>query len=226
MNFIIKIIYSRKEYTYISASEQCKDFCFRKRKRVQIISNQVEIQEYVYNENVRNEYRKKFGFKEDSFVIGNIGRFEKQKNHKFLLEIFQKIQEKNKNAYLILIGSGKLEDRIKTLIKKRKINNVMILKERTDINKILQMLDVYVSTSKYEGFGLTVLAAQAASLPTYCLNTLPKEVQRARFLRTMPMEASAAEWAKLILKDKNFKRKLCEINGSIDEYAGKIADLF
>lgn len=226
LNFIIKMIYSRKEYTYISASEQCKDFCFRKRQRVQIIPNQVEIQEYVYNENVRNEYRKKFGFKEESFVIGNIGRFEKQKNHKFLLEIFQKVQERDKNAYLILIGSGKLENRIKAFIKKRKINNVIILKERTDISKILQMLDVYVSTSKYEGFGLTILEAQAASLPTYCLNTLPKEVQCTKSLRTMPSKASAAEWANLILKDRNFKRKLCEINGSIDKYVGKIADLF
>ena len=43
-------------------------------------------------------------------VLGHVGRFTEAKNHKFLLEIFEKISEKTDRAVLLLVGRGELEN--------------------------------------------------------------------------------------------------------------------
>ena len=57
-------------------------------KDVVIINNGIDIKKFQYNERIRNEYREKYNL-QNSFVIGNVGRFSKVKNHKFLIEILQ-----------------------------------------------------------------------------------------------------------------------------------------
>lgn len=226
INYIIRKIFSKKTYTYISTSEQCSNFCYGRNIKSIIIPTQINAEEYLFNKKIRDEYRNRFGFKENDLVIGNIGRFEKQKNHKFLIKIFEKIQEKNRKSYLVLIGKGRLKKQIQKRIKKRKITNIIMLEERTDINKMLQMFDVYISTSRYEGFGLALLEAQAASLPTFCINTIPHEVQQSKYIYTISKKETPEKWAEFICQNLKSKRRRERLNSDVNKFVKKIEKFY
>lgn len=227
INYIVKILFLNKNYTYISASEQCSSFCFGEKAETIIIPNQIESKEYIYNENVRNEYRKKFMFKRNEFVIGNIGRFEKQKNHKFLLSVFEEIHNQKQNAYLVIVGDGRLKNQIMKQIQRKKLQDfILILEPRNDINKLMQMFDAYVSTSKYEGFGLTILEAQAASLPTYCTEKVPNEVLKTDMVHTISLSESPESWAKIICKNNKKARQKNILKDTISDFVKKIEKIY
>lgn len=50
-------------------------------------------------------------------VIGHVGRFVKQKNHRFLIDIFNEIYKQNNNSVLLLAGQGPLMEEIEIKVK-------------------------------------------------------------------------------------------------------------
>ena len=78
-----------------------------------VIKNGIPLQEY---NKKNNELYKELNIKRDTFIIGHIGRFSWQKNHDFIINIFEQIQKDNKNTCLLLIGSGGEEQRIRSLV--------------------------------------------------------------------------------------------------------------
>ncbi|MGN1058434.1 MAG: glycosyltransferase, partial [Candidatus Avelusimicrobium sp.] len=81
-------------------------------KNYTVINNGIDVEKFSFNPNIRKEKRTKLGL-ENNFVVANIGRFNLQKNHKFLIEIFTILAKKEKTAKLVLVGSGPLEKDIK-----------------------------------------------------------------------------------------------------------------
>ena len=75
--------------------------------KVTIIKNAIDVDKFKYNEEIRNKIRKQLNV-EEKFVIGHVGRFMEQKNHEFLIDIFNKIHMKRKESILLLIGDGPL----------------------------------------------------------------------------------------------------------------------
>lgn len=73
--------------------------------QVKIIKNAIDLDDYKYNENVNRELRKELGVREDTFVVGHVGRFVTQKNHRFIIDVFESILKKQPNSVLLLILS-------------------------------------------------------------------------------------------------------------------------
>ncbi|MCB6314098.1 hypothetical protein, partial [Gordonibacter pamelaeae] len=67
-----------------------------KLKEYLLMKNGIEIEEYKFNVQTREKLRKQYEVESD-FIIGHVGRFSKQKNHKFLIDIFEKIYETKRN---------------------------------------------------------------------------------------------------------------------------------
>ena len=85
----------------------------RKQNDVEIIRNGIDIKKFSFNETERKKIRSELNLSENDFLIGNVGRFVPQKNHKFLIKIFVKYLKINNNAKLILVGTGKKQRDIK-----------------------------------------------------------------------------------------------------------------
>src|SRR5690606_30100336 len=103
-----------------------------------IIKNAVQAEKFQYNQNVRERVRKEFSI-ESKLVLGHIGRFSSQKNHLFLLEVFKAVYEQNPNTVLLLVGEGKLRERIEKKINELGLNdNVILTGVRSDIPELLQ----------------------------------------------------------------------------------------
>lgn len=202
-----KILFRNKNYKYLACSEEGAKFCFKKR-RTEILRNGIEAQKFDFNKKTREEYRKEFKI-DNKLVVGHVGRFVKQKNHDFLIDIYKEIQKIENNSVLILVGAGPLEEEIKQKVKGYGLEDKIIyLKERNDVNKLMQMMDVFCIPSLYEGLGIVLIEAQTSGLPCIISDTIPNEAIVTDIVTKKSLNETAEEWAKTIIKvAKSNKRK-------------------
>ncbi|WP_041847403.1 glycosyltransferase family 1 protein [Caldibacillus thermoamylovorans] len=171
-----------------------------------ILNNAIDCKRYIYNEEIRENKRKEFGL-ENKFVVGHVGRFSPQKNHKFLINVFNKIKKNNNNAVLVLVGTGSLMKSVQDQVKKYNLeNDVLFLGQRHDVHHLLQMFDVLIFPSLFEGLGIALVEAQAADLPCVYSDVIPDEVNILESNEVLSLNESYDVWADAALKYQNKKR--------------------
>jgi glycosyltransferase involved in cell wall biosynthesis len=94
-----------------------------------------------------------------------IGRLIEQKDHTTLLRAFARVHAERPDARLAILGSGPLEAELRALVRELELDDVVALPGRTDIRDWLERADIFVHTSRWEGFGIVLLEAMLASLP-------------------------------------------------------------
>ncbi len=136
-------------------------------KKLVVLKNGIDLDTYNINENIRNEYRQKLNLKSEDAVIGHIGRFTEQKNHKFLIELFAEIKKKSDKYKLLLVGDGEFSDEIRTKVKNEGIEDSVIFTGNVNnVQDYMQAMDVFVLPSLFEGLPIVGVEAQASGLPT------------------------------------------------------------
>lgn len=185
-----------------------------------IVINGISLKDFEYNEELRKEVRKELDLNDD-FTVCHIGRFDWVKNHTFLIDIFNEITKLNPNSKLVLVGQGVLIDDIMKKVRKLGLTDrVLFLGLRSDINKIVQAVDVVLLPSIYEGFPVTAIEAQASGLPLFMSDTIPKEAIIKENAYALSLKTSAEEWASIILENStrcinNTKMKSFDIGETI-----------
>ena len=172
-------IYFKITDEYLACSKKSGEAFFTKKhmNKVQILKNGIEIEKFKFNESTRKEYIEKLGL-EGNVVYGNIGRFELEKNHMLLIDIFNEIQKRQENSKLLLVGEGKLKQKIEEKVKQLGIEEkVIFLGFRKDIDKILNCLDVFILPSISEGLGISAIEAQTNGVYVYCSKAIPNEAK-------------------------------------------------
>lgn len=176
----------------------------RNSKNYKIIYNAVDLEKFKYNELKRINKRKELNIANNTFVIGHVGRFCKQKNHRFLLNFFAQFHNENNNSKLILIGQGPLMEKMKEQVKKLNIeNDVLFLGQRNDINELYFAMDAFALPSLYEGLPLVGVEAQTSGLKCYFSDNITKELSLSNSCEYLPLMVN--EWVKKI-KPINYKR--------------------
>ena len=165
-----------------------------------IIHNGIDFNMFVYLEENRNKIREELNIT-NKFVIGHVGRFVLQKNHIFLINVFEKIKKENDDAMLVLIGEGVLLDRIKEIVQQKQLeNSVIYLGSLQNVNQYYSAFDVFVFPSKYEGLGISLIEAQVSGLPCFASNTVSKETCISKKIYYLPiLKKSISEWGNRIL---------------------------
>lgn len=135
-------------------------------KKCLIINNAIDLDKYLFNNNVRQNMRKKLKIDNETILIGQIGRIEQVKNHPFTIDIFKELLKQNDRKYkLIIIGDGFLKNKIYKMCDDYGIlNNVIFTGIVDNVNEYLQAIDLFLMPSFYEGLPLCLVEAQAASL--------------------------------------------------------------
>lgn len=207
--FILHIFskFSKKVSTInLACSEVAGKYLFNN-KQYDIIYNGINTNEFQFNEENRKKIRKELNL-EDKFVIGHIGRFELQKNHEFIIDVFNEVVKKNKDARLILIGEGKLETSIKEKVELLSLEkNVLFLGLRKDVNVLYQGMDCFILPSLYEGLPVVGIEAQIAGKKCIFSNNITKELKISN--NTYFEELKVDLWCDKII---NFKEIDKEIN--------------
>lgn len=184
---------------FCACSEYAGQWLFGKKKNIVIVKNAIDISKFTFNPQTRQTTREKLGI-ENNFVVGHVGRFMKQKNHSFLLDIFQKIHIKNPASVLLLIGEGELEQEIKNKVERLKLTDfVRFMGVRDDVYNLLQAMDIFLFPSLYEGLGSVAIEAQAVGLSVIASDKVPNEAKISERLVNIPLNLPAEEWAEKIL---------------------------
>lgn len=176
------------------------------KERFHVIHNALHLEKFLFQEKERNELRKALEL-ENKFVIGHVGRFEEQKNHEFLIEIFREIARERKDAVLLLVGDGELKDRIVNKVKEYHIESqVRFLGIRKDIPQLWKAMDMFVFPSLFEGLPLVALEAQASGVYSVMADTISREVQIVDRVEFLSLEQGAEKWKNCVLKHAGYDR--------------------
>lgn len=152
-----------------------------------VINNGVMTEHLVFDENKRKLVRNQLKIADET-VYGHIGRFEPVKNHVFLLEVFEKILQKDENSILLLLGDGKLVDQIKEMADQKKIaHKVRFAGRQKEVGDFLSAMDVFLLPSHHEGLGIVAVEAQASGLPCLLSDTIPHEVELTNLVKFLPI---------------------------------------
>lgn len=142
-----------------------------------VVPNCIDIEKFRYRQDIRTKIREELEIL-DSYVIGHIGRFEKQKNQSFLISIMPELLKYKEETKLLLIGEGSLMDNIKKKAKESGVDkNVIFYGNANNVDELLQAMDVFVLPSLFEGFGISAIEAQAAGLPCVLSDRVPRETK-------------------------------------------------
>lgn len=196
---------------YFACSRLAAEWMFGKRNtekgNIKYVHNAINVNRFLFDEIKREKIRDEMHLNE-CFVVGNIGRFTEQKNHKFLIEIFFAISKKKKNAKLLLIGEGIKRTAIEKKVMEFGLKEaVVFMGEKSNVEDYLQGLDVFVLPSNFEGLGIVLIEAQAAGVPCFTSKyVVPHEVAITKLLHFISLKKSAEEWADIILENQQMKK--------------------
>lgn len=167
----------------------------------EVINNGIELDKFIYDEDARYTLRKSLGINNE-FCIGLIARFDEQKNHKFLIDIFDKYQRLNSDSKLILIGEGILKNTIIEKVKQLGLEDkVMFLGKRMDANKLYSIFDIYLMPSIFEGLSISIVEAQVNGLKCYTSTNVDKNSNVTGNVMFLDLNKSEEYWAKKIFDD-------------------------
>ncbi|MBX3234785.1 MAG: glycosyltransferase family 1 protein [Nitrospiraceae bacterium] len=146
--------------------------------------------------------RRELGIPEGKLIVGHVGRFAEQKNHGFLLDIAAELAVRRRDVCMLLVGDGPLRPDVERQILKRGLSgHVKVLGARTDVNRLMMnVMNVFVLPSLYEGLPVVMIEAQAAGLPCIVSDVITREADLVPGLVCRrALSDSAGVWADEIL---------------------------
>ncbi len=201
----------KKYYTHMFVCGiESGDWLFGRENRDKFImqNNAIDAEKFRYTLDKSALEKEKLSL-QDKLVVGHVGRFNKQKNHEFLIEIFREIHKLNNSAVLVMVGTGELENQIKEkTTREQQEKSIIFLESRDDVNDIMQAFDLFLFPSLFEGLPVTMVEAQAAGLQCFISDKIPQECILTNNVEVIGLTESAEQWAKTILNSmKDFERK-------------------
>lgn len=148
-----------------------------KSNRCLVLNNGINVEEFKFDKDVRKRYRKILDIQEEDIVIGHVGRFAKEKNHKFIFKVFSELYKENNKYKLLLLGDGQEKNKIIRKNKNKKYyKNIIFAGTVNNVNDYMQAMDIFILPSKYEGLGMVLIEAQANGLKCLASTNVPQEV--------------------------------------------------
>ena len=204
-NNILKPFFNCLVDCKIACSENAADWTYTGERTV--IPNGIDIERFRFNQSARDKIRCELGINEKS-VIGHVGTFNEQKNHKKLISIFEEFLKIKSDSILLLIGDGELKEDIVSEVREKGLSeHVFFTGYVNNPEDYFQTMDVLIVPSLFEGFCLVALEAQVSGLPVLVSEKIPEEAIVTENCVKMNLEDSDEAWAKKAFELLNTDRK-------------------
>ena len=173
-----------------------------------IIRNGISTQAFAYNPEIRRQVRGQLNISDGTTVIGHVGRFQKEKNHAFILDVFAEYLKLRSTSLLMLIGTGDLLKDIKSKAKQLGVEDkVLFLGERSDVGQLMQAMDLFLMPSTFEGQPFVLIEAQCAGLPCLVSDVVNTDICLTQNVCMLSLMQSACVWAQKIVEMLNIHRR-------------------
>lgn len=147
----------------IACSDMAGKWLFSAEDNFVIWKNAINLKHFQFDSNTRKEIRKRLGLYADDILIGNVARLSYQKNPKLLVDVYKAYEKIHPQSKLIFIGAGEeraaMEEYIASTDCKDKI---ILLGNKSNPNEYLMAIDIFCLTSRWEGFPVSLIEAEAA----------------------------------------------------------------
>lgn len=206
LHYLFRPFANRLSNVKLAPSTEAAKHMFGKRypmDKVKLVKNGIDTNLFEFNEESRVKIRKQLNVS-DEFLIGHVGRFAKQKNHKYLIKVFNEVLKVKPNAKLLLIGKGPLKETVIRQAKSLGIYENIIIKEGiTNMEEYYMAMDMLVFPSFYEGLPNVVVEAQATGLPCLISDEITNEVILTDIVKKISIKASPERWARTVLESSS-----------------------
>lgn len=180
----------------------------------EIINNAIDYDKFKFDIEKRNEIRKELKIKDDVFVVGHVGRFDYQKNHRFIVELAKNFDEQ---VLFLLIGDGHLKEEIINFEKELVVNNILMIGNKDNVFNYYNAMDCFILPSLFEGLGIVGIEAQVNGLPCLLSNAVPQECRISEKTEFFTIK-DKNNWIQKIysLKEENENNRYSVLNEKYD----------
>lgn len=212
MGNAFKILLKKYATDYFGCSKEAGIWLFGEKVANQnnfsVMPNAIDYDKFKSNSEIRKNIRTSLNIKDDEFVVGHVGRFTHQKNHVFLINMFDLVFKQNPKFKLLLVGDGELKEDIKNQIKNLGIEKSIIFTGfKTNANDFMQAMDIFVMPSEFEGLGIVLIEAQANGMKCFASNVvIPQEAKVSEQLEFIDLQDGEKAWAEKVISS-NLEKK-------------------
>ncbi len=153
-----------------------------------VLHNGRDLSSYAFNAESRRRVRTQLGINDRATLVGHVGSFNAQKNHKFLIDVFAEACSRNPELHLVLVGAGPLQNSVIRYVRCLGLSqNITFLGECQDVAEVLSALDLAMLPSLYEGLPNVVIEWQANGLPSIVSSTVTRECAVTDLVKFCPV---------------------------------------
>lgn len=199
----------------------------KNRDRIEVIPNAIETSKYVFNLQMRKLMRQKLRLLPQDVVIGHVGRFDYQKNHEFLVDMFAELWNRDPRYKLVMIGDGHLKELIEQKTVDLGVRNaVRFIPATADVNQYYSAFDIFCLPSHFEGLPVVLIEAQTNGLTCMTSCAVSSAVDITGNVKFLPLKSEA--WVRNILdmavetRLANAEEKVIAAGYSISDQAQKL----
>ncbi|ALF08808.1 glycosyltransferase family 1 protein [Parageobacillus thermoglucosidasius] len=174
-----------------------------------VFPNAIDLSEYYcLNKEDAKFIRKMFGISEETLIIGQVGALKKVKNHKFSIAIARKLKDNGIDFKMMFVGDGEMRQELEQQAVLEGVSDkILFLGVRSDIPNLLNMFDVLIMPSIYEGLPVSLVEAQAAGTPCVVSDVITPEVDLGlNLISFVNLGDELDRWEYEILKQSQIQR--------------------
>ena len=175
---------------------------------VTIIPNAIDAARFTFDPEVRRQKREELRIQTEEFLIGEVGRFDPQKNQKYAVEILAECRKKNFPAKLILIGEGPLMETVRQQVEELRLQEYVIFTGlQKNVVPFYQAMDFFLLPSFYEGLPGVAVEAQASGLRGILSDAITTETAMTTLMEFRSVQEPAKVWADRIVACGHYERQ-------------------
>lgn len=199
---------------------------------VTIIPNAIDAARFTFDPEVRKQKREELHIQPHEFLIGEVGRFDPQKNQKYAVEILAECRKKNFPAKLILIGEGPLMENVRQQVEELRLQEYVIFTGlQKNVVPFYQAMDFFLLPSFYEGLPGVAVEAQASGLRGILSDAITTETAMTSLMEFRSVQEPARVWADRILacghyERQNMLKQMQETGFDVKNLANRLQDFY
>ena len=199
---------------------------------VTIIPNAIDAARFTFDPEVRKQKREELHIQPQEFLIGEVGRFDPQKNQKYAVEILAECRKKNFPAKLILIGEGPLMENVRQQVEELRLQEYVIFTGlQKNVVPFYQAMDFFLLPSFYEGLPGVAVEAQASGLRGILSDAITTETAMTSLMEFRSVQEPARVWADRIMACGHYERQnmltqMQETGFDVKNLANRLQDFY